>query len=249
MIGGSLLQLDSLDSSKKTIILMGELHENKKNMSEYLNIIRKQKELINSVIDKFGKNKTYFYSEAPEEFRDLALTTDNFSSSVIVQYVQTKIPIKFSSVTLHNRQNTDSDEKYKDDILSIFHKNPEINYIIVAIGLLHIPELKRLLISEDPDIQILIVNTVSIIQLNPLIPKIRRRYPSVINLLNTEPPYELPKETFIVEVLYNKDNKKIYKCPICNVISGTAAPKNPNNTTLFAHHYDCPNKDKIPIEK
>jgi hypothetical protein len=57
-----------------------------------------------------------------------------------------------------------------------------------------------------------------------------------------------PKETFIVEVLYDKDNDKIYKCPICKVITGTLAPKKPTDTSLFAHIDDCPNKNKIPIE-
>ena len=248
MMGGSLLQLDSLDFTKKTIILMGEYHTNKKYMSEYLNIIRKQKELINSVVDKFGEDKIYFYSEAPEEFTHFALETDNYSSSVIVQYAQTKIPIKLSSITLQDRIQSSSDDKYKDDILSIFHENQEINCIIAVTGLLHVPELKRLLISEDPDIQILIVNTVSWKQLKPLISDIRRRYPSVIDLLTTEPPYELPKETFIVEVLCNSNNEKIYKCPICKTITGTAAPKNPTNISLFAHRYYCTNINNIPIE-
>jgi hypothetical protein len=30
--------------------------------------------------------------------------------------------------------------------------------------------------------------------------------------------------------------------------SGTAAPKDPTNTSLFAHNYNCPNKGKISIE-
>jgi len=57
-----------------------------------------------------------------------------------------------------------------------------------------------------------------------------------------------PTETFIVEVLHNKNNEKIYKCPICKAISGTAAPKYPTDTSFFVHNYGCPNINKIPIE-
>jgi hypothetical protein len=54
--------------------------------------------------------------------------------------------------------------------------------------------------------------------------------------------------TFIVEVLYDKDGNKIYKCPSCNQITGSGAAENPHNTSLFSHNYNCPNKNKIPIE-
>ena len=57
-----------------------------------------------------------------------------------------------------------------------------------------------------------------------------------------------PSETFIVKVLYNADGKKIYRCPFCKTTTGTAAPENPTNTSLFVHNLDCPNKNKIPIE-
>ena len=43
-------------------------------------------------------------------------------------------------------------------------------------------------------------------------------------------------------------NPKRYQCPICLQISGTAAPLNPNNISLFQHNFDCPNKFKIPQE-
>lgn len=247
MIGGILSELDRLDVSIKTIILMGEYHTDKQNMSEYLIIIRKQKEIVNLVVDKFGLDKTYFYSEAPQDFRELVLKTDNYSSSVIVQYAQEiQIPIKLSSITACHREHGDCDEEYSRDILSIFHDNPKINCIIVAIGLLHIPELKEFLIG--PGIKIIIVNTVSNKQLEPLIRDITEKHPSVIDLLKIELPYDLPKETFIVQVLYNTTSEKIYKCPVCNHITGTYAPINPTDTSLFTHDYSCPNKDKIPIE-
>ena len=57
-----------------------------------------------------------------------------------------------------------------------------------------------------------------------------------------------PLQTYIVFVLYNKDGKKIYKCPLCNNITGTLAPENPSDTSLFTHNFNCSNKNKIPKE-
>ena len=56
-----------------------------------------------------------------------------------------------------------------------------------------------------------------------------------------------PKGTFMVDVLRNANGDKVFKCLYCNNISGTGAPKNPNDTSLFAHKADCPNQDKIPV--
>jgi len=60
--------------------------------------------------------------------------------------------------------------------------------------------------------------------------------------------YSKPRETFKVNVLYNKTKEKIYECPICKGQTGTSAPNNPEDTSLFAHNYNCPNTGKIPIE-
>ena len=57
---------------------------------------------------------------------------------------------------------------------------------------------------------------------------------------------EKPLETFTVEVLYNINDKKIYRCPICKTETGTAAAEQPTNTSLFPHNFNCPNKNKIP---
>ena len=54
---------------------------------------------------------------------------------------------------------------------------------------------------------------------------------------------------FIVDVKHDKDGDKIYKCPLCNSLTGTGAVQNPNDTSLFQHAFDCPNKNKIPVEK
>jgi len=56
------------------------------------------------------------------------------------------------------------------------------------------------------------------------------------------------KTHFNVEVLNNADGDKIYKCPHCEVKTGTVAPKYPTDTSLFSHNRDCPNKGKIPME-
>lgn len=60
--------------------------------------------------------------------------------------------------------------------------------------------------------------------------------------------YSKPRETFNVIVLRNKDGKKTYKCPLCEAITGTAAPEDPEDTSLFTHDFTCPNKGKIPVE-
>lgn len=53
---------------------------------------------------------------------------------------------------------------------------------------------------------------------------------------------------FIVEVLTNKYNDKVYRCPICKTITGTSAVMYPNDFSYFAHSFGCPNKDKYPLE-
>jgi hypothetical protein len=58
----------------------------------------------------------------------------------------------------------------------------------------------------------------------------------------------LSAETFDVLVLHNTNGEKIYQCPICETITGTSAPKYRTNTSYFTHRWNCPNKNKIPIE-
>ena len=266
---------------------MGELHTSKTDKIEYLNIIKKQKQIIDNVLKQFSKNTTYFYTEAPLEFKKIVLETDNYSSSVIVQYVNDYIPIKYSNVSLCDRETSRCDNEYSDDILSIFDINPEIKCIIVQIGLLHVPEVKRLINKKQSTINIIIINTLSIEQLIPIVPQLTSNM-SMRELLINEPSYELPgetfkanilynedgeiyediddevrepitigdevkadelpRETFKVNILYNKDGYKIYECPICKGTSGILAPLNPEDTGLFTHNINCPNKDKIPIE-
>jgi hypothetical protein len=65
----------------------------------------------------------------------------------------------------------------------------------------------------------------------------------------TPSPSIEPLGTFKVKVLYNEKGKKIYQCPECGIITGTAAPEHPNNTSYFSHKHVCSNKNKIPIEE
>jgi len=189
MIGGNLNEIRALDSSKQTIILIGEQHINReKDIVEYYQIIRKQREIIDLCIDIFGEDETCFYSEAPEGQKELVLRDDIISSSVVVQYAATKIPTKFSRVNWLDRNEGNSDDKYCDDILSVLDRYPNFKCIIVAIGILHILELKRyIMYSVVPTTQIIIVNTAPEKQLT-----LMKNNPSLIELITTEKPYELP---------------------------------------------------------
>ena len=42
-------------------------------------------------------------------------------------------------------------------------------------------------------------------------------------------------------------NPTRYQCPFCKTITGTAAPENPYNLSLFSHDYHCINRFKIPM--
>jgi hypothetical protein len=54
--------------------------------------------------------------------------------------------------------------------------------------------------------------------------------------------------SFTPIVRYNAMGQKIYECPRCHSVSGTAVVQNPNNLYLFTHSYLCLNIGKIPIE-
>jgi hypothetical protein len=53
---------------------------------------------------------------------------------------------------------------------------------------------------------------------------------------------------FIVEVLTNKYNDKVYRCPICKIITGTFAVTYPKDPNYFGHSKGCPNNNKYPLE-
>jgi hypothetical protein len=53
---------------------------------------------------------------------------------------------------------------------------------------------------------------------------------------------ELLLETFLVNVLYYSDYKKVYKCQGIYILT------NPTDVNNFSDSYNCSNKGKIPIE-
>lgn len=261
MSGGTINDLLELNRSVKTIVLIGEFHASQSNEAEYSKIIRKQKFIIDDVVEKFGADRTVFYSELPQDaVSTVDYTLDSYHSSVIIKYATSKVNTKLSRVRKDDRCKGLCDDDYSREILEIFD-NPQIFCVMVQIGLLHIPELKRIIEDKHKDIKIVIINTVSREQLIPLIPEIQSEYPSLFSLLHVERPYDIfiPQlvsspaphmspsgETFKVIVLTNKNGDKIYQCPVCESRSGTGAVKYPQDPTYFHHKYDCINKNKIP---
>lgn len=59
---------------------------------------------------------------------------------------------------------------------------------------------------------------------------------------------DMDRMTYRVNVLVNAEGKKVYQCPICKSVSGTLAPRFPENPKFFAHNRGCPNAGGIPIE-
>ena len=206
MIGGTLLELKNLvDISKKTIILVGEVHTHITIHPEYDNSIRKQKDIIDLVNAKFGKDKTYFYSEAPCAFQQQVLETKIYSACVVVQYAKMEMPVKLSTICAETRDEKGMcDSEYSDDILSIFNKNADVDCIIVQIGLAHIVELKKHIIEKRPDINIIIVNTASQDQITRLHSVLTDTFDG-LELLDIEKPYDLPVE---VNGGYKKRSRK-----------------------------------------
>jgi hypothetical protein len=56
------------------------------------------------------------------------------------------------------------------------------------------------------------------------------------------------KDNEYIPIIHQMSYGKIYECPICHSKSGIAAPKSPSDFSLFIHNFDCPNKNKIPVE-
>lgn len=56
------------------------------------------------------------------------------------------------------------------------------------------------------------------------------------------------RDTFKPIIIITRKDDKIYQCPQCKMKTGNAAPKNPSNTYLFSHNWNCINKCKIPVE-
>jgi hypothetical protein len=54
--------------------------------------------------------------------------------------------------------------------------------------------------------------------------------------------------SFTPIILYNQEGNKVYQCPICHIISGTAIVQDPQNLDAFNHANNCENRGKFPIE-
>jgi hypothetical protein len=251
--GGTIKEIEDLvPTEQKTIVLMGEIHEHERNNTDYNMIIKKQKKIIDLLNAKYNGH-LYFYTEAPNSIKNRVLKDTLISSSIVAQYANSLMRIKFSSLDVCDRKDSSCDDAYADDILDIFSKNPDVTCVVVAVGLLHLPELKKELNMMSPDTKVICVNTISREQLKKVFPALfeAKKYDFIRFLQKDEPTFDLTdsaRETFLTEVLHNKDNKKIYRCPICKTVTGTYAPLHPEETSYFSHNHNCPNIDKIPIE-
>lgn len=177
MIGGTIDELKTADATKKTIVLMGEFHTYKCDHSAFMNIIKKQTELIDITIVRFGKENTVFFSESPKSHID---KVDEIHSTAVAQYARMReLPIVLSR---------------NSELVEFVKGNPHVNCVIVPIGILEIIKIKKQIMEALPDIKVIIVNTVSKETLDQVIPpEIRYLYPED-SLLTVEKPYTLPGE-------------------------------------------------------
>jgi hypothetical protein len=100
--------------------------------------------------------------------------------------------------------------------------------------------LKRFIISKRPDIKIIIVNTVSEKQLNPSIQQIKIHFPSVIDLLTIEQPYDLPEPQ-------SQEDIYTFLTPTESASATTPTPEpEPKGTyDVQVLHTGCPGNGKI----
>lgn len=244
MTGGTLEDLERIDISKKTIILMGEEHT-MHNKEEYDETVAKQTRIIDLLTEKF-KGHIVFYSEAPKDKMEMIMTDSQIHSSKVIQFAHGRLPTVLSSVVECDRTHGQCDDRYATEILDII-KRPDISCVIVQMGLLHLPQIKKLIQAQMEDVQIVIMNTVSSNQLTSArMHEMKEKYPEVAELLKTEPPYRLP--IFIAEVVKNSYGDEVYKCPKCGAMSSSAAKYYPHDTSLFIHAPGCENAHKGPKE-
>ena len=247
MFGGALADLDKIDKSKKTIILMGEWHTHITD-STYMEILSKQKRLIDIVKEKYDR-AAMFYSEAPKETATHVMSPSIHSTETIRYVLHIGMALQLSSVARCDRELFGScDEGYANDIIAAI-SDPEIHCVLVQIGLDHVPVLKHILETRMEDVQVVVVNTVSTHRLSSVMSQLS---PSTLDLIQTEPPYMLPtqkSETFFVEIEKNTYGDTIYRCPECRKLSGTAIVANPGISEEYWHTPGCKNKGKYPMGK
>ena len=241
-------------SGEKAVILMGESHM-KKNSEFYTEIIEKQDNVVDTIISRYKPENIAFYTEAPVQYRMSALLSDEISSSVTLQHTISKLKnIHFSNVSQDYREMYygNCDDEYAKDIIDLT-KRPDILCIIVQIGLSHINEVKKILSKILHDYKIIVINTVPRKYIKANWGELVRLSPGISTLIAQEPPYNFSKsfkveKYFKVIVTQDKYMNKIYQCPVCKFKTGTGAPINPMDFTLFDHKSNCRNNNKIPIE-
>ena len=121
----------------------------------------------------------------------------DITSAVVAQYARDKkMYIQLSNVKNCDRAEEGyCDEKYVEDIDDILDAYPETNCVLVSIGLLHVPQIKRLLEEKYPDRKVIVVNTVSETYLSKSMPLLKRQpvYTDLELLVKTEKPYTLSR--------------------------------------------------------
>ena len=252
MIGGTFSDLTQMDPSSKTIILMGEEHtllDVLDGTSKYHEIERKQKAIIDFVIEKFTSKRIMFYSEAPYDAERVIMKDTSRHSSRVIQYASTKMPIQLSRVTGCDRESRGScDDRYAPEILQIIKDG--FDCVIVQIGFLHVPDIRDLIQASAAeshiDVRIVIINTVSQDMLT-ISERTINEYPKVAELLKTEPPYDLPR--YSAKIVKNERGDDVYECPVCKVLSAPAAVFVPTDASYFIHNPGCENATKIPTSE
>lgn len=88
-----------------------------------------------------------------------------------------------------------------------------------------------------------------IVVCNPCNEQVIAKDTLILNVNGYKPVISRPmmNDEFVPIVIFTSFGK-IYKCPQCNVLSGTLAPQNPLDLTFFFHTYTCSNKNKYPVE-
>ena len=64
------------------------------------------------------------------------------------------------------------------------------------------------------------------------------------------PPQQGTPGTYTPIVELNQNGQRVFRCPVCNRVSGTAAPRNPQNLYYSQFHSpDCVNTGRVPVER
>jgi len=222
MIGGTFSDLTHMDRSSKTIILMGEEHTSLDvfvDTSKYDVIEAKQKAIIDFVLEKFTGKHITFYSEAPNDARDMIMKDESLRSSRVIKYASNKMPIQLSHVTAcHRDAHGSCDERYASEILQIIKDG--FDCVIVQIGLFHVPYIRDLIRASAAESHIDV---------------------------RIEPSYDLPR--YSATIVKNESGVDVYKCPVCNALSSPAAVFVPTNASYFIHNPGCENATKVPTSE